>query len=169
MFVTDNTDENPNINPSDKPTLFCSDEKNYSDGYFDENGNYIHSPDSEILNDKSGHDNNELTEIKSQKRRIIKETDSDKTKIRTEEQKVQNADNDITSQHNDKLSESTEIPDNSESSGNPEKETDRFGNIPILKICLCTAALIIVLVTLIVCMQKCGGTTVIRSAFRYST
>ena len=160
MFVTDNTDENPNINPSDKPTLFCSDEKNYSDGYFDENGNYIHSPDSEILNDKSGHDNNELTEIKSQKRRIIKETDSDKTKIRTEEQKVQNADNDITSQHNDKLSESTEIPDNSESSGNPEKETDRFGNIPILKICLCTAALIIVLVTLIVCMQKCGGTTV---------
>ena len=72
-----------------------------------------------------------MTEIKPKKRRIIKETDSDKTKTRTEEQKIQNADNDITSQHNDKLSEITEIPDNSESSGDPEKETDRFGNIPI--------------------------------------
>lgn len=160
VFTVNDGDENNNIATSDKLIQPDPYGKNYSEnGYFDEDGNFIHSADTDTLRSQNSHNGDELTEIKPKKKRKKKESDPDETDTGINESEIHAAGGDFSVQSEGQESENTDISDGSNYSGESENESDRFGNIPILKICLFTVALIAILVVLIVCMQKCGGNT----------
>lgn len=164
MFVTDDTDnaaDSQTVRRSNEAIQLDSDEKNYSDGgYFDEDGNFIRSSgtDNPFNTDSSG----EPAEEAPKRRRSKNKLRNAEPEAQAYEQMSPELADSSAAQSDGDSAESDETAHGDDYTEESENGSSRFGNIPILKICLCTAALIVALVILIVCMQKCGRTTTER-------